>query len=514
MKKNSINIKGAILFFVLILSTSCSDSFLDRPSEDTFDASNFYSSDEQVIRSTSAMYGKIWAPFFTKCFYALSEVTSGNVYAGGDGTELMRFQASSESPLLYHAWGTCFGVVAQSNNLINTLRTSVGPNVSESVVENTIAEAHFMRAIAYFYIVRIWGEVPIIENNLDYVQNPNINTNRIEDVYTLIIKDFQYAADHLSPRKRSLTNYSQNIRLSSGSAKAFLAKAYLYRKDYAKARALAEEVINSGEFELMPNFGDLFRIKNNNNPESIFSWQWKVTGGYQDGNLTNIQYGPDVLNEVSYGAIYIPSKDIINAFETGDKRRKETIMMDGDYYPELTHDGGVGFTCSEDNGFLDGTGALVKKYVVGKTSPETGIQDEYGGTSACNYIMRYAELLLIHAEAIMAGNSETTDAAALTSFNKVRERAGFTIPKTKITHEDMIHERRIELAFEGEYWYDLGRLPASEAISIMSQQDRGAWSTTPVYFTPTAADLIYPKPSNDVNKNPKLNEPAVPYVFK
>jgi hypothetical protein len=515
MKKNSITIKGAILFFVLILSTSCSDNFLDRPSEDTFDASNFYSSDEQVKSSTSAMYGKIWAPFFTKSFYALSEVSSGNVWAAGDGDELMRFQPTAESSLLYHTWGACFGVVAQSNNLINTLETSVGPNVSKSVVESTVAEAHFMRAIAYLYIVRLWGEVPIIENNLDYVQNPNINTNRVQDVYTLIIRDFQYAADHLPARtrKRDQASYSQNIRLSSGSAKAFLAKAYLYTKDYAKARALAKEVIDSGEFDLMANFGDLYRIPNNNNQESIYSWQWKVTGGYQDGNLTNIQYGPDVLNEVNYGAVYIPSKDIINAFEIGDNRRKATIMREGDYYPELVHDGGVGFTVSAANGFLDATGALVKKYVVGKISAETGNQDEYGGTNACNYIMRYAELLLIHAEAVMAGNSETTDAQALASFNKVRERAGLPA-KTKITHEDMIHERRIELAFEGEYWYDLGRLPASEAISIMSQQDRSAYSTTPVYFTPTAANLIYPKPSNDVNKNPKLNEPAVPYVFK
>jgi starch-binding outer membrane protein, SusD/RagB family len=263
----------------------------------------------------------------------------------------------------------------------------------------------------------------------------------------------------------------------------------------------------------MTNYGDLFRIKNNNNEESIFSWQWIVDGGYQDSNFSNVQYGPDVLNEVSYGATYLPSKDIIKAFEVGDKRRKESIMMDGDYYPELTHDGGVGFTCSKANGFLDATGGLVKKYVVGKTSAETGIQDEWGGTSACNYIMRYSDLLLIHAEAIMAGNAETSDPAALLSFNKVRNRAGLP-SKTKITHDDMIHERRVELAFEGEYWYDLGRLPASEAISIMSQQDRSAYSTTPANYTPTEADLIYPKPSNDVNKNPKLNEPAVPYVFK
>jgi hypothetical protein len=512
MKKNIINIKGAILFFVLALSASCSDNFLDRPSEDGFDSSNFYASDEQVTRSTSAMYGKIWAPFFTKCFYALSEVTSGNLYAGDDGTELIQFHASSESPLLLNPWGTCFGVVAQSNNLINSLRTSVGPDVSPAVLENTIAEAHFMRAIAYFYLVRIWGEVPIIENGLDYVTNPNINTNRVEDVYTLIERDFQYAADHLQSKVRG-ANYSQNIRVSSGSAKAFLAKVYLYRKEYAKARSLAEEVINSGEFKLLPNYGDLFRIKNNNNEESIFSWQWIVDGGYQDANFSNVQYGPDVLNEVSYGATYIPSKDIIKAFEAGDKRKRETIMTDGDYYPELTHDGGVGFTCSADNGFLDATGALVKKYVVGKASAETGVQDSWGGTSSCNYIMRYSDLLLIHAEAIMAGNAETTDAAALLSFNKVRLRAGLPA-KTKITHKDMMQERRIELAFEGEYWYDLCRLPANEAISIMSQQDRSAYTDTPAYYTPTEADLLYPKPSNDVNKNPKLNEPAVPYVFK
>lgn len=513
MKKNIINIKGTILFFVLALSFSCSDDFLDRPSEDGFDTSNFYTSDDQVSRSTSVLYGKIWAPFLNKWFFAFSEVTSGNMLAGADGKELTQFQTTSDSPMFSLSWGTCFGVVAQSNNLINSLRTSVGPNVSEAVVENTIAEAHFMRAIAYFYLVRIWGEVPIIENGLDYVTSPNINTNRVEDIYTFIERDLQYAADHLQSKVRG-TNYTQNIRLSSGSAKAFLAKVYLYRKEYAKAKALSEEVINSGEFKLLANFGDLFRIKNNNNQESIFSWQMVVNGEYESSNFTNVQFGPDVLNEaLGYGATYYPSKDMISAFEPGDKRKRETIMTDGDYYPELTHDGGAGFTCSADNGFLDATGALAKKYVVGRISAETGKQDSWGGTNACNYIMRYSDLLLIHAEAIMAGNAETTDAAALLSFNKVRLRAGLPA-KTKITHKDMIQERRIELAFEGEYWYDLCRLPASEAISIMSQQDRSTYSTTPTYYIPVEADLLYPKPSVEVNKNPKLNEPAVPYVFK
>jgi starch-binding outer membrane protein, SusD/RagB family len=521
MKKYIINIKTLVLVLTLGLgASSCSDEFLDRPSEDSYVSDQFYSTDEQVQRTTYGMYGRMWAPFYTKCFYALSELSSGNCLAYADGPELIQFKLTSDSFILLDPWRSCFGVIAQSNNLINTLESSAGPNVSPAVIKNTIAEAHFFRAVSYFYLVRLFGPVPIIEDNLALAKNPLVNTNRVEDVYKFMENDLKYAAANLKSRIRSRTPGDENIFVSQGSAESFLAKVYLYQKKYGDAKQLAEKVISSGEFDLLPKFSDLFLTSKNNNHESIYSWQWAgAINEYQGGNFSNVQYGLDILNDgVSYGATYVPSNDIQDAFEIGDLRRKESFLIYGDEYPDIKADGVVGFKVDKVKypSLLDNTGAAVKKYVVGQVTGETGPVDNWGGMNNCNYIMRYADLLLIHAEAVMAGADQTSDAAAKESYNKVRRRAGLgelglNVPLTKTA---LFQERRVEFAFEGEFWYDLGRLPRAEAIEIVSKQDRGFDSQGVTHYIPVETDFIFPKPEIDVRKNPKLKEAPVPYVFK
>ncbi|MDR7210616.1 RagB/SusD family nutrient uptake outer membrane protein [Flavobacterium piscis] len=518
--KKYINIKALVLFLTLsLVTTSCSEDFLDRPSEDSYSSDQFYNTDEQVTRTTYGMYGAMWSPYYTKNFYALSELSSGNCLAYADGPELIQFKLTSDSPILLDPWRACFAVVAQSNNLINNIEKNATQNVSPAVIKNTVAEAHFFRAIAYFYLVRLYGPVPIIEDNLALAKDPLVNTNRIEDVYTFIENDLKHAAANLKSKIRSRTPGGENVFVTQGSAEAFLAKVYLYEKKYADSKLMAEKVINSGEFGLMPNFADLFLTSKNNNEESIYSWQWSgAINTYGGGNFSNIQYGLDILNDnASYGATYVPSNDVQDAFEIGDLRRKESFMVYGDSYPNIKADGVVGFVMDQAKypDVLGNTGAAVKKYVVGQATSETGPVDSWGGMNNTNYIMRYADLLLIHAEAIMAGAAETTNASAKESYNKVRLRAGLGILGTNVplTKAALFQERRVEFAFEGEFWFDLGRLPRQEAISIISQQDRGFDSQGVINYTPTPTDFVYPKPDIEVRKNPKLKEAPVPYNF-
>jgi starch-binding outer membrane protein, SusD/RagB family len=127
------------------------------------------------------------------------------------------------------------------------------------------------------------------------------------------------------------------------------------------------------------------------------------------------------------------------------------------------------------------------------------------------YIMRYADLLLIHAEAVLAGGASTSDASALASFNAVRSRAGLPSLGT-ITFDDIFKERRLELCFEGDYWFDLGRIPRAQAIAIMAAQNRGNREFEE-HFIPEEKDFLIPYPDNEVSKNPLLLEPPVPYTF-
>lgn len=239
--------------------------------------------------------------------------------------------------------------------------------------------------------------------------------------------------------------------------------------------------------------------------------QWKGDGNYGSASNCNTQFGiGSETSNTTYGAVFGPSQDILSLYGTGDLRRKETIMLPGDVYPNMRVTSGLGLTVpGGDNAQVSGAG--IKKYCIGKTTDLTGPADQWGMMDNNTYIMRYAELLLIHAEATLAGGASSTDGAALTSLNAVRNRAGLT-SLTSFTFNDVFNERRKELAFEGDYWFDLGRIPRSQAIAIMSAQNRGDRNFAR-FYTPTESDFTLPYPDNEVSKNPKLLDPPVPYNF-
>ncbi|NMH27410.1 RagB/SusD family nutrient uptake outer membrane protein [Flavobacterium sp. SE-s28] len=506
---------------------SCSEDFTNRPSEDGISLDDYYSTNEQVASATNGMYARTWFQFHNKFFFAVAEVGSGNMYTNSSDVNSMRnFSITGSDPELYNGWNSLWANVAQSNAIINFLPDRVGPAVSEEVLDNTIGEAYFMRATAYFYLVRLWGPVPIIENNLAHVDQPQLNTNRVEDIYTLIINDYQTAIEKLVEKNRG-ANYGENGHVSKGSAKAMLAKVYLYQQNYTMAKQLAEEVINSGEFKLLggsavpgKSFSDLFTYPNNNNEESIFALQWITDGNYGSASNCNTQFGISTAaittSNASYGGVFAPSQDVLSLFGPGDVRRKQTIMLPGDEYPEikvkLGEDDGTLIVPAADQIGGQGAGAAIKKYCIGiENGTTTGPIDAWAMMENNTYIMRYAELLLIHAEAVLAGGGSSSDPAALASLNAVRNRAGLE-SVSSFTFEDLFTERRKELCFEGDYWFDLGRIPRTQAINIMAAQNRGnQWGAE--YFTPEDSDFLLPYPSTDVAKNPKLLEPPVPYEF-
>lgn len=524
--KNIFNIHKLLFLAIVFLAFgSCQEDFTNRPPEDAISLDAYYSSNEQVASATNGMYSRTWFQFNNKFFYAIAEVGSGNMYTNSSDVNAMRnFSLNGSDPELTNGWSALWGNVAQSNAIINFLEARVGPGVDASVLQNTIGEAYFMRATAYFYLVRLWGAVPIIENNLDFTSDPNVNTNRTEDVYQLIENDYLKAIERLVTKNRG-ANYSDNGHVSKGSAKSMLAKVYLYNKEYAKSKSMAEEVINSGEFKLLggtqlpgKSFGDLFTYVNNNNEESIFALQWKGDGNYGSGNNCNTQFGISTgevsTSNATYGGVFAPSQDIIAAFSSDDLRRKETIMLPGDFYPNIKTKSGSSLTVpSADNIGGQGAGAGIKKYCVGVVNNAlTGPSDAWAMMDNNTYIMRYADLLLIHAEATLAGGGSTSDAGALSSFNAVRNRAGLS-SLSSITFNDIFKERRLELCFEGDYWFDLGRISRTDASAIMSAQNRGNRDLAE-YFTPEAKDFTLPYPDNDVAKNPKLLEAPIPYTFK
>lgn len=544
----------ALIAVFLMTASGCKKSFFDGTPKDQITVDSFYQNDAQVAASVNALYDEPWFGWVGKSGLGITELSSGN--ARTYSSDVINFQDWTVTDVnfqLVSTWNSLFTVVAQSNAVINNLPSKSASTVTPAVLNNALGEAHLMRALAYFHLVRCFGNVPIIENYSNFITSYKVNTNLITDIYKFMLIDLKFAEANCTKMVRNGSSTAQG-HVSSGSASALMAKVYLYMQDYTNARAAAEKVINSGEFKLYgaditgKTFNDLFKTANNNNEESVIGLQWATNGAYGQANPCQslLAYTTAITGTGDGYGLLGPTYDLQNLYSAQDSRRHGTIMLAGDVYPEILQSTG-GFTVGTDVN-SGGTHAGVKKYVVGTPSDNGGV----GGAQATaneTYMMRYADVLLIEAEAVMAGASTSTDPVALAAINKVRNRAGLsgltvinrnyitanaaydavsnpTAPTTLI-HDDILEERRREFAFEHDSWYDYCRLDGfntsnhPKAIAMIKQQDRGTSdnSTVPVhygngYLTPTNASFLLPIPAVEVTANPLLAEAPVAYTFK
>jgi hypothetical protein len=536
--------------------TGCSKSFSNRPPVDQIAVDNFYQTVGQVQAATNILYGAPWFGYNTKVAWSISELYGGNgrTYSS-DVINFGNFTVTSNNFELSAAWNSLFTVVAQANALINTLPVKVNKTVDAATINNALGEAHLFRALAYFHLVRLWGPVPIIGNYSDYISNYQVNTNPVPDVYKFIINDLKFAESNLTHMIRTPPPYSGQGRVSSGSASALLAKVYLYMQDYTNAQAEAQKVISSGEFKLYgtdvqgKSFSDLFLTTNNNNEETIVALHWAAGAAY---GLGNAQQASLAYNSVitgtgdGYGQLG-PTFSLFDEYDTAhDNRFRATIMMPGFKYPQINQaTGGYTLPLTANS---QGTYMQVKKYVIG-TPTDNGGAGAAQSTGNNTYMMRYSEIYLILAEAIMAGATTSTDPAALNAINTVRSRAGlssltsirrgYTTPNPAVNYynnpssppqtlyrDDIIEERRREFAIENDYWYDLQRIDGFNVSThpiaklIISQQDRGTGGANAIsqryangFLTITDAQFFLPIPSTETAADPLLLQPPVPYKF-
>lgn len=529
-----------IFYRVLLIAlpfvyTSCSD-ILDVEPEDRITKENFYKTESDFQAATGPLYNKVWFDFNDKFYYGLGDGRAANMYAPFSDY-VYPFTDLTETGLtgpLVSAWASLYNVIQQSNNVIIGIS---GSTVNETIKSKYIAEARFMRGTAYWYLASLWGDVIISTDPKDLVKNPVVNKNPLNDVYEFAIRDLEYAAKNLPAQA------GQSGRLTKYSAFGMLSRVYLSYSgvssnpnsgtrneeylDLAKKAAL--KVINEGPYVLMENYADLFKIENNNNTESMFALQWVPNGDYGVNNTQQayFAYSSDITgDDAAWGYWTRASYDVLKEYEPTDNRRKATWMADDDFYAEINKSNG-GFTVDHAKEFLN-----VKKGVVGSTKDNSKITRM---NSALNtYMLRLGEVYLNYAEAALGNNASTADATALEVVNKLRLRANVGT-KSSLTYADIIHERRVELCMEGQYWYDLVRrsyYKQQEVINYITGQNRGV--VTPIlYDTPTntvsvdgskststraigvidATIFLLPYPESELIQNPLLRESPVPYKF-
>jgi hypothetical protein len=535
----------------------CKKSFFEKPPTDSVVDANFFRSDEQVLAATNLLYSKVWFDYNDKASYNLGDFRSGTTYSAYNDRGNVLFNTTDLTPENAAAWRSFFVVVGQSNLAIYNINKYATANVSEGVKKMAIAEARFMRALAYRYLTMNWGEVPVIENNIELLENPNAKRNTVKSIWRFITREMRAAVVDLPDQP------SQPGRISKWSAEGMLARFYLTRAGVEatggvrnqsfldSARYYAERVIANSGKKLLQTYGELFKWNYDNKPESLFELQWVFLSGgpgYGVGNSapSYLNYSSEMSVEGwggDKGATYwmlgnyegfVPSGDTMLVGRTLDQRLRETYMLPGTQYPEITQTvNGVNQKLVFPYQNQDVNFASVKKYVVGK-SADLGITVEAQRYPNNTYMLRLAEMYLIIAEAILGNGASTSDAAALAAFNKVHMRAGLAERTDPLTLDVILKERFLEFAMESSAWYDLVSLHywnPTKAYAILNSQDRGyfkvipdvmpnptqwtikktPWATTDRKINASSGNFILPIPAAEKSQAPSLSEPAVEY---
>ena len=525
-------IKNHIAYWIIGVAAlaSCNKSFLDHPSDNNPTLDTYYNTADQVLKATGYLYNSVWYDYQDKAFHAIGETLAGNMLTEtgpnyGSGSYNL-FTVLSTDPLVSSCWQSLYKVAGTATVLINTFQQKKGKAGGEvSYLDQGIAEARFMRGAAYFTIARAFGDVPIITDPVALAGSGDYNVPRYfqKDVLQFALEDFRFAEANLPSVP------AEKGRVCKYSASGMMAKLYLYRKDYDSAKLAAQRVISSGQYDLYPDYMQMFTSSAaNNNVESLFALQWIASGGYGYANPIQVYAAPSTLLKpvagTGYSSVY-PTLDMLKAYDANDQRRKWSVMEHGFKRADWTN---VNFpngfmydttvTNYEDaTHFKNGTRSNALKYIVGTGSNGEKISSN-GSTDICTYILRYADVLLIYAEAVLGNNATTTDASALAAFNKVHNRNhNFNdVPVTSLTKDVILHERRVEFAFEGDSWFDIQRQGFAKAQAIINAQERGTLNADgsinhAAANLNSASQLFLPIPQSETVSDPKLNEAAVAY---
>jgi hypothetical protein len=513
-----------VLAGVLLVLSSCGKKFTDRPALDATTLDNYYNTAEEVRGLTSTLYGLPWTGYENRAMDCIGDVMAGNEYSNDKvDNPFINFSFAATSERVAAAWKVFYKIGGWTSEYMKTLELKKSMGGKASFIDPAIAECHFFRGTVYFYIGRIWGDAPIITDPGKTALSGNFNIPRYfqKDVLRFALEELQLAEAGLPETD------PQPGRLTKLVAKGMMAKLYLYLKDYENAKKLAAEVINSNVFDLVANYAGMFNSSSfNNNKESLFAIQHQLTSNpWGSGNQKNPDRGPSNLQteEASMWQLYLPSIDILNAYEFGDLRRKGSVMEHGWSKPEwkpknsnaaynaFMANGYVYDTAQKDQegGIKNGVRANIAKYVVGPGKAFGGEQVIGMNTGINTMMLRFADILLIYAEAVIGTGNSTADVAAVQAFNRVRTRAGLS-NKTSITKDDILKERRVEFAFEGDYWFDIQRQGAAKAKQMIEAQDRGEFGV-PRHVTFDEKFLYLPVPAAEIVQDPELAKDPVSY---
>lgn len=371
--KTSI-LKYTIAIAGMLTVTSCAESFLDQKNSYQLSQDNFFTSDEAVSQAVTPLYNYVWYMFNDKSYYGMGDGRANNITAQYSDYiyPYTNFTESGASNGLNDAWSSFYAVISQANNTINNVSNYSTSGVSETAKQQGIAEARFMRGLAYWYLGSLWGCGVIYDNTQNLVNNYVVPAANRTDVFEFAIRDMEYAAVYLpanSPAAGRVNKYAAYAMLSrfylsmagvvSGSDRyngsniqtQFNSKT---RNTYYlnAAKKAAAKAIEEGPYKLADTYAELFAASTfNNNSESIFQLQWQAgaAAGLAQSMTRFLAWSTQVNQGNSWGGSTYCSYDLWEEFKEYEDptlgvtvddaiRRHNCVASYGESYPELSTD--------------------------------------------------------------------------------------------------------------------------------------------------------------------------------
>ncbi len=454
-----------ILFIIgvtLVTVSGCRK--LDENPANFISPENFYRTRSDAIAAVTAAYAPVRNNgFVTRNYVILGEITTDNMFPlpnNNDRVQLDNYVHTPTNGILRETWTNFYQGIAYANNVIDRVPAI---NMDAALRDRLVAEGRFLRAFYYYHLVRLFGDLPLVTKALKSLAELDYPKRSPKaDVYTVIIDDLKAAENILPP---SYTGADQG-RATKGAAKAFLASVYLTLKQYQLAADKAAEVMAPGSgYGLWDKYEDVFDIKNEFGKEAIFDAQFVSGPAGQGGNL--IAFFAQENNSVGgrgFGS-FQPTQELYDAFQAADKRKA------------------VFFTKGTDNKWY------CNKWIDADAKTENQSDNNYP-------LMRYGTVVLTFAEAYNEVHTPVDDNDAYKAVNSIRTRAGLP-PFSGLTQaqlrDSILNERRLELCFEGERWFDLVRRDALVPTLLA----KGTTNIKPFH-------VLFPVPQFEIDLNTNL----------
>lgn len=456
-----------IIVSILIAGTfSCEDKLELSPITEKV-TNNFYNNEDEV---ESAIYG-VYAQLQNNGLYGLDMIAVGEVSGedtfeeisandGGRFGQLDDFSTIPQNDLVGDIWRESYIAIQRANTVLNRIKDIT--YADDNIKKARVAEMKFIRALVYFNLVRIYGDVPLVTSETtDPAEAFGKGRVPKNEVVNQIKQDINDAIQNLPENKEA-------GRPAKGAAEALLANVHLWLGDYTQAANLYESVVSSGEYELVNEVDNIFGVENEGNSEVLFEVQFASgLDGNSEGSRSFSQFRPSGTTANAKGH-NLPTSAFVELYEPGDERKSVYVG---------THPANINyFSLKFDENF----------------DPDDGGSDFI--------VIRFSDVILKYAEAL---NESGQTEEAVEQLNKIRNRAGLSnISATTQSEvrEAIKLERRLELINEGHRWFDLKRY--GTAVKVMNDH----FASIGRNITINENNLVLPIPQSQIDTDPEAME--------